>query len=179
MRWLLPLAATLLAAPVSAHDGPPYPILVDEELGEWTLSVWTDPDVGTGTFYYYVAAPEGRSTDELRIRAVSFPADGTSPEVEGESEPAESGEPFQQVGTLEFHHRGTWPTRFVVTADGDDGVLGELAYDLEVTPPGLGAIDILWFALPFLLIGGLWLRVLLAQRAYDRAHPETPSPQSS
>ena len=47
MRLLLAaLAAALATSTAAAHDGPPYPILVDEALDGWTLSVWADPDVG-------------------------------------------------------------------------------------------------------------------------------------
>jgi hypothetical protein len=168
--------AALLASPAAAHDGPPYPIFVDEAVGDWTLSVWADPDVGTGTFYYYVTAPAGHAADELTVEAIAVPADATTAEVTGESVRAEPGEPFQLIGTLAFDHRGTWHTRFVVRAGG--ALRGELACDLAVTPPGLGTFDLLWFSFPFLVIGGLWLRVLLAQRAHDRAnapsHSTTP-----
>ena len=174
-RLWAPCAWTgLLLPPAAAHDGPPYPILVDEVVAGWTISVWADPDVGTGTFYYYVAPPAGRGPLDVRIEAISVPAEPRSPAVAGTSEPARPREPFQQIGTLEFGHRGRWPTRFVVHPSGSENVLGELTFDLDVTPPGLGPRDVLLYGFPFLLIGGLWLRVLLAQRAYERAHPDPP-----
>lgn len=171
VAWL-----TLLAPRAAAHDGPPYPILVDEVVAGWTLSVWADPDVGTGTFYYYVAPPEGRGALDVRIEAISVPEEPRSPPAAGLSEPADARDPYQQIGTLQFGHRGRWPTRFVVHPNGSDSVLGELAFDLDVTPPGLGPLDILLYGFPFLIIGGLWMRVLLAQRAYDRAHSAAPRP---
>ena len=168
-----------LAPAARAHDGPPYPILVDERVGDWTLSVWADPDVGEGTFFYYVDHAAGAAPEELRIRVISEPLDKTSGTVVGESVASEPGEPFQQIGTLPFDHRGLWATRFELhPRDRRDEVLGTLTFELDVTPPGLGAIDILWFAFPFLVVGGLWLRVLLAQRAYDRAHSEESAPRS-
>ena len=174
-RATLALAAcALLAQPARAHDGPPYPIFVDESVAGWTLSIWTDPDVGTGTFYYYVEPPAGRTPADVSIEAVSVPQDGLAPEVRGLSEAAESGEPFQQIGTLEFAHRGIWDTRFLVHEGAGDGpLLGELLWPLDVTPPGLGAFDLLWFALPFLALGLLWLKALMAQLAHDRAPHHT------
>jgi len=164
------LALALCTATAAAHDGPPYPIFVDEPLGGWTVSVWTDPDVGTGTFYYYLEPPPGADPDSVRIEVSAFPSDDPTARVEGLSVPAEPGEPFQQFGTLDFHHRETWPTHFVLRATDDPArVLGELGWDLEVTPPGLGTVDILWFAFPFLALGAIWLRALLAQLAHDRA----------
>ena len=45
----LALAAWLLSAgPMRAlaHEGPPYPIIVNKSAGPCVLSVWADPDVG-------------------------------------------------------------------------------------------------------------------------------------
>ncbi len=178
---LAALLFTALAPRATAHDGPPYPIFVDEKIGAFTLSIWTDPDVGTGTFFYYIEAPDGVTSDHIRIQASATPVDETSPAVTGSSELSEPGEPFQQIGTLEFDHRGQWSTRFEIRTTDPTGSsstapelsIGSLHFALDVTPPGLGAIDLLWFALPFLMLGGIWLRVLLAQRAHD-GRPNPP-----
>jgi hypothetical protein len=34
----------LVASVASAHDGPPYPIVSNQLLGRYRISVWTDPD---------------------------------------------------------------------------------------------------------------------------------------
>lgn len=174
------LLFAVLSSGVSAiaHDGPPYPIFVDEPIRDWTVSIWTDPDVGTGTFFYYVEVPHGRALEDLVIRLTSESLDDVAISVTSWSVRAEPNEPFQLVGELDFAHRGTWRTTFTFVRRGPDGDerLGELTHPLEVTPPGLGTIDILWFALPFLAIGGLWLRALVAQMVHDRAalHDSTP-----
>lgn len=181
-RTTLALALGALLAPrAAAHEGPPYPILVDEVVAGYTLSIWADPDVGTGTFYYYVDAPEGHSPTDVRIEVRAEPTDKLAPEVRGFSETAEPREPFQLIGKLPFAHRGEWPTTFLLHPAGDDErELGRLTYDLSVTPPGLGPADILLYAFPFLVVGGLWLRILLANRAHRRGadHP-SPVPPSA
>ena len=48
------------AAPALAHEGPPFPILVDQRVGPYVASVWTDPDIGTGTFFVILEPPEGK-----------------------------------------------------------------------------------------------------------------------
>ena len=53
---LLALLLLLIPATARAHDGPPFPILVDQKVGPCMISVWTDPDVGTGTFFVIVSA---------------------------------------------------------------------------------------------------------------------------
>src|SRR5690606_31855498 len=54
--WLL-VAGLLLPAPVRAHEGPPFPIIVDERVGPYVVSVWTDPDIGIGTFFVVLEPP--------------------------------------------------------------------------------------------------------------------------
>lgn len=173
MRPLLLCFAAAFAPSAAAHDGPPYPILVDERVGEWTFSVWADPDVGTGTFFVYLEPPPGRGPDEVRLEIRSVDGRELVPDEVATSTLAEPGEPFQHVAEVEYAHRGTWPTTFTLRAT-DGRALGVRAYDLEVTPPGLGPFDLLWYAIPFVAIGAIWLRALLAQRAHDRG-PAAPS----
>jgi len=45
---------------------------------------------------------------------------------------------------------------------------------VEVTPPGLGTIDLLWFLFPFLGIAFLWTKALLRRRPWSR----DPEPQA-
>ncbi|MGV3720338.1 MAG: hypothetical protein ACO1SX_05450, partial [Actinomycetota bacterium] len=59
------LALLLLSAtPALAHQGPPYPIIVDRAVGPYTFTVWADPDVGTATFYMNV---EGAAPDVIEL----------------------------------------------------------------------------------------------------------------
>lgn len=171
---LLALGGLGLAAGAHAHDGPPYPIFVDEPAGPWSLSIWTDPDVGTGTFYYYLDGPPGAPAVVVEASARG-PEPGIAP-VSAASVPAEAGEPFQQVGELPFERRGTWPTTFRVI-DAEGRVLTTLEHDLDVTPPGLGPVDLLLYILPFAVIGLFWARALLAQRAFDRASLDPQRPE--
>ncbi len=181
--WFLFLSFVLVL-PAAAHDGPPYPIFDDERVGGMLLSIWTDPDVGEGTFYYYLD-PDRRGgaaqhdPADIRIEAVSqSKLNGET--VRGFGQPAKARDPFQQIGTLTFSHQGAWSTRFLVRdASEQDALLAELEYELDVTPPGLGPIELTWFAIPFLALGAIWIRVLLAKRAitaaYDRRGETSPS----
>ena len=58
-RWpslLLVLGWLAAAGPARAHQGPPFPILMDVPAGPYVASVWTDPDVGTGLFLWSTAS---------------------------------------------------------------------------------------------------------------------------
>src|SRR6476659_3503198 len=72
----------LAASPAAAHQGPPFPILVDQTAGPYVVSVWTDPDIGTGTFFVILEAPEGkRLPARTRVRIGIRPVSGRLPEV--------------------------------------------------------------------------------------------------
>lgn len=176
---MLASTVALLASTAAAHEGPPYPILVDETVAGLTLSIWADPDVGEGTFYYYVDGPLEGLEIEAVARPLSAPprntegADWTRIEVRGSSSPAPERAPYQRLGSLPFAYRGTWHARFLVRRP---GAQGELTYDLDVTPPGLGPLYLLWYAVPFATVAAIWLRVLLKRSA---PRPPQPDPARS
>ena len=44
VRLVLSCGLLFIARAASAHDGPPYPIVSNQVLGAYRISVWTDPD---------------------------------------------------------------------------------------------------------------------------------------
>ncbi|MBI3300100.1 MAG: hypothetical protein HYZ75_18185 [Elusimicrobia bacterium] len=154
MRALL--LTLLLSSAAAAHEGPPYAILVDQKAGPYTVSLWGDPDVGTGTFFILVdkAGPADDTTVELFVQ----PASGRLPEArwEGWSETTKDGLRF--VARPEFDAEERWKVR--VALKGSRGA-GELREDVDVTPPDLGKAGMWFYMLPFLGVGGLWAKALL------------------
>ena len=51
--------AVLCAPRAAAHNGPPFPIITDQRIGPYTVSLWTHPDLGTGTFFVLINPPSG------------------------------------------------------------------------------------------------------------------------
>ena len=51
---MLLLMVVALCARANAHIGPPFPIIENQRVGPCVISLWTHPDVGTGTFYVMV-----------------------------------------------------------------------------------------------------------------------------
>lgn len=152
-------ALTLVcAAHAHAHDGPPYPILVDKSLGPSSASVWADPDVGTGTFFIILEPqPGGTLPDDIKIDIGVRPADGRLPEAVHPAGLEGVRGRVQYKAEIPFDAEGPWRVR--VTLQSTRGG-GEIAADVEVTPPGLGRWDLLIYLFPFLLIGALWLRAV-------------------
>jgi hypothetical protein len=156
------LALLLLAAtPALAHQGPPYPIIVDRAVGPYTFTVWADPDVGTATFYMTV---EGAAPDVIELWVQ--PDDRHLPEVRTLAKPQSARDPGRYIVEAEFDTQEWWRTRFVLR--GAPGV-GEVAERVQVTPPGLGPFDLLLYLSPFIAVGFLWMRAVLHRRGARRA----------
>jgi hypothetical protein len=170
-KCLLTTAALVLACfvRVSAHDGPPYAILVDKSLGPCTASVWADPDVGTGTFFVILEPPQGGPLPgEIRVRVAVRPLDGHAAEIVRAAELDGVRGRVQYKAEVPFDAQGMWRVRVLLeSARG----AGEVAADVEATPPGLGRWDLLIYLFPFVAVGLLWLRAIFAGR--DRKKAQT------
>ena len=55
------LLGLLPAGRAAAHEGPPYPVLVDQRVGPRLVSLWGDPDIGTATFFVVIEPLEDRA----------------------------------------------------------------------------------------------------------------------
>ena len=54
------LCLCVSCAPLArGHNGPPFPIIVDQRVGPCIVSLWTHPDVGVGTFFVMVDGAPG------------------------------------------------------------------------------------------------------------------------
>src|SRR5580704_903265 len=73
MAWMGPSAL--------AHNGPPFPIIENRPVGPVTISVWTNPDVGTGSFFVLVDPPAGgKVPNDLKVDVAVQPLSGRLPE---------------------------------------------------------------------------------------------------
>ena len=167
------LAAGLLLAVssgVAAHEGPPYPIIVDKTLGPCVLSVWSDPDVGTGTFFFILEpAPGGRLPDDVHIDIGVRPVSGRLPEAVYAAEREDQGGRVQFKALVPFDAEERWRVRVSLRSPQGGG---EATTDVEVTPPGYGRWDLLIYLLPFAAVGALWLRAFIKGRGRGRPSRE-------
>jgi hypothetical protein len=161
---IVPVLGCLAAGPARAHQGPPFPILMDRPAGPYVASVWTDPDVGKGLFYVVLELyPGKRLPERTRVRIGLRPATGRLPEAVYTAEAQSSGEGTRYFTEVSFDRQEMWKVR--VLLDGPNGA-GELATEVEATPDGtIGPIALLIYPLPFLAVGFLWLKAALRRRA--------------
>jgi hypothetical protein len=146
-----------------AHVGAPYPVLLEEPVGPYSVSAMADPDVGRGTFFVMVETVVGEiaPADSLVTLWVR-PEDGHLAEsaYRAERQQTRYGERF--VVEVPFDAKGAWQVRLVI--EGTNG-RGETAFPVQVTAAGLGWSVTLGCLVPFAILGLLWLRGVRRQRA--------------
>lgn len=165
-RWRVKLGPIVLAlcagTHAAGHEGPPFPIVMDERAGPYIVSVWADPDIGDATFYVMVesesgGAPAVAPTVSLWVE----PASGRLGRVRYPAEREAARGRLQFRATPAFDERDQWRVGIVLT--GAEGRALELVAQVESTPPGYGAWDLAVYGAPFALVGVLWI-VALARR---------------
>jgi hypothetical protein len=164
--WLcvgLLLVLMVRPSPAMAHVGAPYPVLLEEEVGPYIVSVLADPDVGTGTFYVMVTMAGSESTPSGTVVTIwATPEDGHVVEMgySAERQQTRYGERF--VARAQFGVKGPWQIR--LTVEGPAGA-GEITFPVLVTPSGTGWLTTLLCLVPFVILGLLWLWGVRRQRS--------------
>ncbi len=156
----LVLWSLLPALPARAHLGPPFPILTDRRLGPYVASVWTDPDIGTGTFYVVFEGRHPPAGTRVRIGVRPLSASRAETLHQAAPQPVRSGASY--FAAIPLDRGGMWRVR--VLLDGREG-RGTLSAEVEATPDGtIGPIGLVVYALPFLAVGFLWLKAVVRRR---------------
>jgi hypothetical protein len=160
--WLLSVLWLVSPTAARAHNGPPFPIIENRRVGPCVISLWTHPDVGTGTFFVFVEPiPGGTVPMDLKVQIGVQPESGRLPEAVYTATQDDSGGQLQYKAVVEFDREEFWRVRLVMESSQGRG---EEFSRVEATPVGFGKWDLLFFLLPFLLIGFLWLRGMSRQR---------------
>jgi hypothetical protein len=150
----------------SAHEGPPFPLFVDQKLDRYVVSVWTDPDVGTALFFVIVNAPE--LPQDLHVRIGVQPVSGRLTEVFYPAERENVQGRVQYKSQVQFDAQEFWRVR--VQLQSAQSGNAETVATVEATPPGYGRWDLLIYLVPFLAVGLLWAVAMirkLKQRSGD------------
>ena len=145
-----------------AHNGPPFPIIENRRVGPVVISVWTNPDVGTGSFFVMVDPPAGgKVPDDLKVDVAVQPLTGRLPEKHYSAWRENLRGQVEYKTLVPFDAQEMWRVR-VTLASAEGG--GEAVADVQVTPAGRGSWDLLLYLLPFLGIGFLWFKAVMRKR---------------
>lgn len=139
------------------HEGPPFPILMDQEVGQYELSVWADPDIGEARFFVLMEPRSGIDPNEPRPRVTLWfePVNGRLARVTHDAQLQPMKNRLQYYAEPFFDQRDFW--RVGVLISGANVPTREFVAEVESTPPGLGPWDLLIYSFPFVLFGGLWV----------------------
>lgn len=154
-RYSLPLVIFFLfARTANAHEGPPFPLFVDQKVDRYIVSVWTDPDVGAALFFVIVSVQESAEVPpDLRVQIGVQPVSGRLTETFYEAARENLQQQVQYKAQVNFDAQELWRVR--VRLESAQGSAETIA-TVEATPPGYGRWDLLLYLFPFLAIGLLW-----------------------
>jgi hypothetical protein len=166
--WLwLAVLLLVLSAPACAHNGPPFPIITDQRVGPCIISLWTHPDVGTGTFFVIVdPLPGGTIPKDLKIQIGVQPVSGRLPEVIYSAWREKLRGQVEFKTEAQFDTQEFWRVRLVLQSSAGGG---EALSQVEATPPGFGQWDLLLYLLPFLGVGFLWFSAIAKRRKFRKS----------
>jgi len=157
---------------VGAHSGPPFPIVEDRVVGAYKVSIWTDPDATDD----HTAAGKFWVTLQPAARAMTLP-DATSVRVsikpidrQGDEQVAQADrlndDISRQFVALLMDHEGRYGVHVSVAGPlgaADVDTETDATYDLRPRP-----ILTLLFVAPFLLVGFVWGKLLIARKMAAR-----------
>ena len=161
------LALLAVAAPASAHDGPPFPIVSDRAVGAYVISVWTDPDTTDdsspgGQFWVTLAPRDAQSLpDATRASVAIRPLDREGAERRANAAPVR-GDVGNQFAGVVMDHEGRFAVTVAIAGPlGPATITAEVAATYDLRPPPYLLVV---YAMPFVLVGLLWGRLLLRRR---------------
>jgi len=164
----LALCSFCASAPAWAHVGPPYPIMQNRKVGPFNVEVWSNPDVGTGSFYIIVDPPKGSSLtvpSDMKVQVTVQPVSKRLPEATYGAWREKLLDHVEFKALVPFDKEETWHIRIVFSSSTANGVAES---DVPVTPTLLGRWDLLLFLLPFVGIGVLWFKAASVRRTGGR-----------
>lgn len=150
----------------TAHEGPPYPLFVDQKVDRYVVSLWSDPDVGTALFFMIISAPEATQLpSDLRVQIGVQPVSGRLPETFYLATRENVQGRVQYRTDVHFDTQEFWRVR--VRLESGQGS-AETITTVEATPPGYGRWDLLLYVLPFVAVGLLWAMAMVRKARRSR-----------
>lgn len=168
----------LISSVLQAHDGPPFPVVMEEPVDDFLISVWADPDVGESQFFVVL---EQRTDQTSKRDIASLPTIAVTVEPKHHRYPKVAYQAVREDlrNTVQFVAEPylSEQTHYVieVLVTGLDDLSEKIIFEVEATPPGLGPVDLVIYLLPFILFGGLWGMGFAKRRRVSSSAPENSS----
>ncbi len=158
--------ALAFALPAEAHNGPPFPIIENRKMAGCVISLWTHPDIGTGTFFVLVDPVRGGEIPgDLKVEIGIQPENERLAEVLYPAIRQDSRGQVEYNASAQFDRDEFYRVRLVLrSSQGTEEALSRV----EATPPGYGRWDLLLYLLPFLAVAFLWFRGMSRRRRYNK-----------
>ena len=173
----LPSMALLLALwPVgaAAHSGPPYPVVSGQAIGGYIVTVWTDPDTtddgsAQGKFWVTLQPAQGRAAIDAatHVEVSIRPVDRAAPVISARGQLVKSDPATFYVG-LPMDHEGPYAVHVTIAGRGALDCEVQATYDLRPS-----RFLMILYLMPFLVVGFLWAKLLLARRRAASSNPQT------
>jgi hypothetical protein len=165
---------SMVCAPnAAAHNGPPFPIITDQRVGPYIISLWTHPDLGTGTFFVMIdPVPGGTVPKDLKVQIGVQPASGRLREAVYSAWLEDLRGQVEYKTEVQFDQQENWKVRLILASSAGGG---EILSQVVPTPTGFGRWDLLLFLLPFLGVGFLWATAITKRRRRRRIRAQQVS----
>jgi hypothetical protein len=163
--------------PADAHVGPPFPILTDQRIPGYVVTIWADPDIGEALFY--VVLEPGGSKNPKAVAQVHLsvePVNGRLPKKVYLAAREKARGHLRYMAMPQFDTQEFWKVGAEIRFA--DGTTHSLFAQVESTPPGLGPWDLVIYLFPFVLFGGLWA-VVFVRRSRAKGRKERGVPAHS
>ena len=175
--FLLLGIAFFASATAWAHIGPPYPILQNKKVGPYNVSIWSNPDVGTGSFFVMIDPPPGGSVpNDIKVDIAVQPVSGRLPEASYSAWREKLRNRVEYKSVVPFDKEEEWRVKLTMASSLGGG---EASVNVQVTPTGFGRWDLLLFLLPFLGVGILWFKALSTKRQMRKRRTKKTPPEET
>jgi hypothetical protein len=158
------------SAVLEAHNGPPFPVITDRTIGNYVVSLWADPDASDdgdadGRFWVVVSpvAKDTRLPDDTVVRISIWPSEHPD-SIRTETAMPDGQEVSRRTAAFVIDREGKYGVKAAIGGPlGPAEVQAVVDAQYDARPrPALIAV----FALPFVLIGFVWLKLLMRRRAH-------------
>lgn len=169
-RWavIFVFFSLCFCVPARAHIGPPYPIMQNRTVGPFNVEVWSNPDVGTGSFYVIVDPPKGSGLTvpaDMKVQVAVQPVSKRLPVAVYGAWREKLLDHVEFKALVPFDQEEMWHVHITFSSSTANGAADT---DVPVTPALLGRWDLLIFLLPFAGIGVLWFKAATVKRNRGR-----------